>query len=82
VTSDVRYQVARESVVDSLTVLDWQRVIAPDHLALADARAYCASLPRGFRPPTVNELLTLVEFSVVQTIVPTPPMNAHVRCVR
>lgn len=72
--SNARYQPAGDSVADGLTGLAWQRAVSPGRLSFADARAYCAGLDGGFRLPTVNELLTLVDFSVAQTTAPTPPM--------
>jgi hypothetical protein len=61
-------------VADGLSDLEWQRAVSADRVPFADARAACAGLAGGFRLPTVNELLTLVDFSVVQTTLPTPPM--------
>ena len=72
---DSRYQVTGATVLDALTGLVWQRVADDASVTFETARASCAASSDGFRLPTVQELLTLVDYTVVENSVnPTPPM--------
>ena len=61
VTPAERYSVASDTVSDRATQLVWQRAFSPNTLPPAEQNAYCAGLGGGFRVPTANELLTLVD---------------------
>lgn len=53
-----------DSVLDTGTVLEWQRAATAQLQAFAEAREYCAALELlggGFRLPTLKELHTLVD---------------------
>jgi hypothetical protein len=50
-----------DGVRDTKTGLVWETAIAPDTMPYDEASKRCASLPGGFRVPTVKELLTLVD---------------------
>lgn len=57
-----------DTVYDNTTKLTWQRKPSATPLAWEAAQAYCASLTRvggftsGWRLPTINELLSIVDF--------------------
>lgn len=63
VPRNARYQILGDLVMDSLTSLTWQRAAA-DAMTLDAARTFCAGVGEGFRVPSVNELLTLVDFTI------------------
>lgn len=56
-----RYLLASDTVSDRATQLVWQRAFSPTKLPPVEQNAYCAALGGGFRVPTANELLTLVD---------------------
>jgi hypothetical protein len=61
-----RYVVEAETVTDSRTRLTWQRVPDLTPRVWSQAGAYCASLEvngRGWRLPSIKELLTIVDES-------------------
>jgi Protein of unknown function (DUF1566) len=54
-------------VTDRLT---WQRAVDPQSYDWSDAQAYCAGLTLaggGWRVPSVKELMTLLDFGVLQS---------------
>jgi hypothetical protein len=65
-----RYTASGGTVVDSVTHLTWQQMVATSggddgagRSTWANAKSYCASLGGGYRLPTTKELLTIVDFS-------------------
>ena len=59
-----RYSVANGTVTDTRTGLVWQATAPSGVYAWTDAVSYCQNLPLaggGWRVPTCNELLTLVD---------------------
>lgn len=56
-----RYLVGADTVTDRATTLVWQRGFSPAPIEEGGAEAYCAALGVGFRVPTSNELMTLVD---------------------
>lgn len=56
-----RYLVGADTVTDRATTLVWQRGFSPAPIAEGGAEAYCSALGVGFRVPTSNELMTLVD---------------------
>jgi Protein of unknown function (DUF1566) len=62
-SSAARYQVNAGLVTDATTGLTWQQSASPQPLAWADAKTYCSGLAGGFRMPSANKLLTLVDYT-------------------
>ena len=63
-TAGERYTVADGTVFDTRTQLTWQRTFPSERYTWDDATSYCASLAlpgAGWRLPSINELLTLVD---------------------
>ena len=58
-------------VADRTTGLTWQRGPAPEGKSWSDAKSYCATLGKGFRLPTVKELVSIVDFTKVQPALDT-----------
>jgi hypothetical protein len=65
-----RYTATGGTVVDNVTHLTWQQVVATTggddgagRSTWANAKSACASFGGGYRLPTVKELLTIVDFS-------------------
>lgn len=65
-----RYTAQGPVVIDNLTHLTWQAVVATSggqdgagRSTWADAKSTCATLGGGYRLPTAKELLTLIDFS-------------------
>jgi hypothetical protein len=58
-------------VHDTLTNLVWQQQASPTTMSLADAQTYCSSAGSGFRLPTLKELLSIVDL----TVIPGAPIN-------
>jgi hypothetical protein len=56
-----RYEVKKEIVHDSKTGLTWLRHLSPERLTAAEAKTWCTS--RGWRLPTKDELLSILEKS-------------------
>jgi hypothetical protein len=56
-----RYLVGADTVTDRATTLVWQRGFSPMPVDEGGAEAYCAGLGTGYRVPTSNELMTLVD---------------------
>jgi len=56
-----RYLIASDTVTDRATSLVWQRAFSATPLAQDAALTYCAGLGPGYRLPTGNELMTLVD---------------------
>ena len=60
-----RYDVQAETVRDVATGLTWQRAVPSGQFKFDAARAYCAQLAlsgkKGWRVPTLTELLTLID---------------------
>lgn len=59
-----RYRVAAGIVVDVQTNLSWEQLALPSMYSWDDAQVHCASLDlggTGWRLPTVKELLTIVD---------------------
>ncbi|MEY4508138.1 MAG: hypothetical protein RLZZ450_260 [Pseudomonadota bacterium] len=56
-----RYLVGADTVTDRATTLVWQRSFSTKPIDEGGAEAYCAALGVGFRVPTSNELMTLVD---------------------
>ena len=62
------YTITSSTVIDTKTGLSWERVLSGTALSWANAGTYCSTLEldgSGWRMPTLKELLTLVDFSVV-----------------
>ncbi len=59
-------------VLDNVTGLMWERVVAPNGYAWADAKTYCASLTlaghNNWRLPTEIELVSLVDYTASPAI--------------
>jgi hypothetical protein len=55
-------------VSDRLTNLLWQQQLSPTNLTWAEAKTYCTS---GFRLPTVKELSSILDLTVVEITKPT-----------
>ncbi len=73
-----RYTRSGGTVVDSVTHLTWQQMVATSggddgagRSTWANAKTSCASLGGGYRLPTAKELLTLVDFSKVNPAIDT-----------
>jgi hypothetical protein len=67
-TSTGRYDLSTPGIaVDRKTGLTWQRATPPGRRKMENAKTYCATqttLPgKGWRLPTIKELLTLVDFA-------------------
>ena len=65
-----RYTAVGGAVVDKITNLTWQQMVATGggddgagRSTWANAKSYCAALGNGYRLPTAKELLTLIDFS-------------------
>jgi hypothetical protein len=63
-----RYTVTGGTVHDTKTNLTWQQVVPTTTYTWADAKTFCAGVGSslggaGWRVPTVNELLTIVDYS-------------------
>jgi hypothetical protein len=63
-----RYAAAQGTVYDTKTKLTWQQQVPSTRYPWADAKTYCAHVGAilggsGWRLPTLNELLTIVDFS-------------------
>jgi hypothetical protein len=61
-----RYTIGNDTVLDKETTLTWQRHLEPNGMMSAEADTYCANLPLeggGWRVPTIQELLTLLDDS-------------------
>lgn len=52
-------------VRDTLTGLVWQQSTGASNMIWSNARSHCLSLGAGFRLPTIKELYSLVDLSVV-----------------
>jgi formylglycine-generating enzyme required for sulfatase activity len=82
---DGRYTVTSGTVYDSKTKLTWQQAVPATTYAWAAAKTYCAGVGAtlggtGWRLPTRNELLTIVDYSRTNpSIDPTafPPTLAN-----
>jgi len=64
---DSNYSWTTDTVTDTVTGLVWQRVLDGSTHTWADAKTYCANLTMaggGWRLPTKNELLSVVDFSL------------------
>jgi formylglycine-generating enzyme required for sulfatase activity len=62
------------TVLDPNTHLTWQRALDPASFAWTDAQAYCASVAAnggGFRLPSMNELMTLVDVTRMDPAIDT-----------
>ncbi len=71
-----RYTIASGTVTDTATKLVWQQAVDPGMWTWQDAQSYCAGLALaggGWRVPSVNELMTLIDFSVAG---PGPTIDA------
>jgi hypothetical protein len=73
-----RYTGSGGTVVDSLTHLTWQQMVAATggddgagRSTWANAKSTCASLGGGYRLPTAKELFTLVDFSKTNPAIDT-----------
>jgi hypothetical protein len=63
-----RYTVSSGTVLDNETGMTWQQTISGGAYTWSAAQSFCASLNlngTGWRVPSVKELMTLVDFSVV-----------------
>jgi hypothetical protein len=62
------YEVGTETVMDCVTGLEWQRVVAPESFTPAAAISYCDGLTLGgysdWRLPSTIELITLVDYTI------------------
>src|SRR5258708_25057003 len=66
------YTAASTTVFDNKTKLTWQRAVAQTNIDWASAKSYCAGLNlggTGWRLPTRNELVTLVDPSQPSTAI-------------
>ena len=65
-TKEARFQIIGGTVRDVTTGLTWQREVPPGRYSHAEALAYAASLKLGgggWRLPTVQELVSLVDYT-------------------
>lgn len=69
-----RYRDSGAVVVDATTGLSWQRLVDARAVTFDDAKASCATLGERYRLPTIQELLTIVDYSVAQQTTATAPM--------
>lgn len=60
-----------ELVHDTLTNRVWQQQASATTMSLADAQTYCSSAGSGFRLPTLKELLSIVD----RTVLDGPPID-------
>jgi hypothetical protein len=69
-----RYEVADNLVTDAATGLVWQQNEAgAAGRTWTQAQNYCATIPGGFRLPSLNELVTIADYTVSST---QPLVNA------
>ncbi|MES1206307.1 MAG: DUF1566 domain-containing protein [Pseudomonadota bacterium] len=75
-----RYTAAGTTVVDNMTKLTWQSIVATTggddgmgRATWANAKSACATLGGGSRLPTAKELLTLIDFSQTAPAIDTSP---------
>jgi hypothetical protein len=73
-----RYTASEGTVVDSMTHLTWQQMVATSggddgagRSTWANAKSYCATLGGGYRLPTAKELLTIIDFSKTSPAIDT-----------
>jgi hypothetical protein len=82
-----RYTVTSGAVYDSKTKLTWQQTVPATTYSWAAAKTYCADVGAtlggtGWRLPTRNELLTIVDYSrqnpsIDPTAFPSTPSNTY-----
>jgi hypothetical protein len=61
------YAILSGTVYDTKTKLTWQQAPSVSAYTFPDARSYCSSLSlsgKGWRIPTLHELLTIVDYSI------------------
>lgn len=63
-----RYVISDQTVYDTKTKLNWQRIVPADSFTQADAKAYCRALSATipdlpWRLPTLREMLTIIDYS-------------------
>jgi hypothetical protein len=70
-----RYTLTADTVVDTVTHLTWQRVMAPTLLTEPQGVSYCQTLDAGsmtgWRLPTIKELQTLVDVRQIKPAIDT-----------
>jgi hypothetical protein len=60
-----RYQAQTDgTVLDAATRLLWQQTTSTQTLTWSAAKSYCAGLGGGFRPPSLTELQTIIDYTV------------------
>lgn len=78
-----RYAISADTVLDTKTMLTWQRNVPATIYTLANAATYCQNLNlsgTGWRLPTVKELMSLVDArahtpSIDTAAFPNTPLN-------
>ena len=56
------YKIDGDTVIDEQTGLVWQRSHSPERMTWEKARDYAKSLGDGWRLPTVQELVSIVDY--------------------
>lgn len=60
-TNSQRFKQTKSGWKDAETGLTWSAT-TPKELAYAEAQAWCRSLGKGWRLPTINELISVVDY--------------------
>jgi len=67
-----RYTNFGTTVFDTKTGLTWQRADSTTTYSWMAAKAYCSGLGTGWRMPTIQELVTIADFSVLSGVALDP----------